>query len=91
LYLSLSRVASFFHASRKRARDQSGKVRILASGIGRRNSLDEARAEWRRRNPRNARDKQVVQQARERLREQIAKCSRRAAQKIVAKFKTGKP
>ena len=32
-----------------------------------------------------------MQQARERLREQIAKCSRRAAQKIVAKFKTGKP
>jgi len=28
---------------------------------------------------------------RDRLREQVAKCSRRAAQKIVAKFKAGKP
>jgi len=33
----------------------------------------------------------IVQQARQHLREQIDKCSRRAGQKIAAKFKTGKP
>lgn len=34
---------------------------------------------------------QVIQRARQHLHEQIEKCARRAAQKIVAKFKAGKP
>ena len=34
---------------------------------------------------------QVVQQARDRMREQIDKCAQRAARKIVAKFNAGKP
>lgn len=33
---------------------------------------------------------QLVQQAKQRMREQIEKCAQRAAQKIVSKFKAGK-
>jgi len=54
--------------------------------------LNEARAEWRRRNPKKCQRQMIKLCSREgRLREQIAKCSRRAAQKIAARFKAGKP
>jgi len=60
--------------------------------------LKEARAEWRRRHPKNSGDEanaqssdEVIRQAREKRQQQILDCSWRAAKKILTKLKNARP